>query len=355
MSIVELARPEIRALVPYLAASQVDNTIRLNANEAPWKNSNDHFRRSLNRYPEIRPAQLTVLLARHYGCATERLLVTRGSSEAIDLLIRVFCRAGKDSIVTLTPTFSMYAHYAAVQGARLIECKISRERDFSIDVDALLRLCDASTRLVFVCSPNNPTGNSVPRDDLVKLLVACDGKAAVVIDEAYIEFSEEASTVGLLADYDNLVVLRTLSKALAFAGARCGCVMGAAPVVAMLNAVQAPYAMATPVVECIENSLNAANMEAADRYAREIISERERLLAAVRQFAFVRRAWPSDANFFLVEVDDAPAVLRHCEESGILLRFIGGDLEHCIRISVGSRAENDQLLDVLWKLSRVAP
>ena len=190
MTIARLARPEIQALTAYEAAVQVADTIRLNANEAPWTSPADHFRRPLNRYPEIRPAALRAALAERYGCDEAQLLVTRGTSEAIDLLVRAFCRAGRDNIVTTSPSFSMYRHYAAVQGA-----------------------CDADTRLVFVCSPNNPTGTLLPRGDLLDLLEKRGDRSAIIVDEAYVEFADTPSAVELLDQYPNLVVLRTLPAA----------------------------------------------------------------------------------------------------------------------------------------------
>ena len=350
MSIVKLARPEIQALRPYTAAAQVNDTIRLNANEAPWTSRDDHFRLPLNRYPEVRPVRLAALLADRYGCAPENLIVTRGSSEGIDLLVRVFCRAGQDSILTPTPTFSMYRHYAEVQGARLIECETSRDQDFAIDIDALLAACDDTTRLIFICSPNNPTGNLVPSDDLVRLLEVRGDQSAVVVDEAYIEFAEQASLVALMDRFENLIVLRTLSKALAHAGARCGSVLAAKPVIEMLAAVQAPYALATPVVECIETALQSENLDEADQYAQDIVAERNTLLQAIEDFSFVQRVWPSSANFFLIQAEDVEAVLDHCSGRGILLRYFGGDLANCIRITVGSPEENQRLLETLAEL-----
>jgi len=147
MTIAKLARSEIQALKPYEAAAQVDDTIRLNANEAPWTSSTDNFRRPLNRYPELRPSRLRAGLAARYGCSESQLLVTRGASEAIDLLIRVFCRAGQDNLLTTRPTFSMYRHYAEVQGAEIREFETSRDNDFSIDVDALLKNAATDPRL----------------------------------------------------------------------------------------------------------------------------------------------------------------------------------------------------------------
>ena len=351
MSIVDLARPEIRALEAYEAAQQVDNTIRLNANESPQVNPVDHFRRPLNRYPEVRPAKLQAALAERYGCAVDQLLVTRGSSEAIDLLIRCFCRAGTDNVVTTSPSFSMYGHYARIQGAEFIEVATRAEQNFEIDVDELLQACDESSRLLFVCSPNNPTGTLLPVADLEKLLTARAGKSAIVIDEAYIEFGRAESAVSLLDQYPNLLVLRTLSKALGFAGARCGSVIGPPSVIRMLSAVQAPYAMSTPVVECVEDALQDAQLAAADDAVADIVAERERLTAAIADFPFVKKVWPSAANFFLVQVDDARRIMRRCEDEGILLRYYGGDLADCIRITIGSRDENDRLLQALKTLT----
>ncbi len=351
MSLVKIARPEIQALKPYAAAAQVEGSVRLNANELPWSRSGDVFRRPLNRYPEVRPAHLGIALANRYGCGVDNLIVTRGTSEGIDLLIRVFCRAGQDSVVTPAPTFSMYRHYAKVQGARLIECPTSRDRDFAVDINNLLAACDDSTRAIFICCPNNPTGNMVPRDDLTQLLETRGDRSAVIVDEAYIEFANQASVVDLLDRYENLIVLRTLSKALAYAGARCGSVVAAAPVIEMLRAVQAPYAMATPVVESVENALMAENVDQTARFARDIIAAREQLMTAMTKFSFVQRTWASDANFFLIQVRDVESLLAHCSARNILLRYFGGDLADCVRVTVGSAEENSRLEDVFAELS----
>ena len=350
MSLVELARPEIQALHAYAAAQQVDDTIRLNANESPRLDGDDRFRRPLNRYPEVRPRQLQSALARRFGCDTDQLLVTRGSSEAIDLLVRSFCRAGRDSVLTTSPTFSMYRHYAAVQGAKVIEVPTHPENDFAVDMDALMAACASDTRLIFICSPNNPTGTTVPRADLEKLLEQRASRSAVVVDEAYIEFGDAATAVELLSRYPNLLVLRTLSKALALAGARCGAVIGQEPVIRMLSAVQSPYALATPVVECVEDALQSERLTQAEAAVEGIVAERERLIAAIAKYDFVKRIWPSAGNFFLVQVADAQRVMQHCAERRILLRYFGGDLADCVRISVGSVAENDALLRALATL-----
>lgn len=347
MNIAKLARPEIQKLHAYNAAEQVDDTVRLNANESPLATAVGDFRRPLNRYPEVRPQKLQRLLAARFECAAAQLLVTRGSSEAIDLLVRTFCRAGKDSVLTTSPSFSMYRHYAEVQGANIIEVATRAADDFAIDVDAVLAACDDSTRLIFICSPNNPTGTTLPRADLVRLLEQRNDLSAIVVDEAYVEFGDMPSAIELLGLFPNLIVLRTLSKALAFAGARCGAVVGPEAVIELLSAVQAPYALATPVVECVEDALQDERLALAETAVAQIVAERERLMSAIGQFGFVKKIWPSDANFFLIEVDDATRVLRRCQEHKVLLRYFGGHLAACIRISVGSAVENNQLLRAL--------
>lgn len=349
MSITQLARAEIRELRPYEAAIQVDDTIRLNANEAPWRSSIDEFQRPLNRYPEIRPARLRELLAARYGCAPGNLLVTRGTSEAIDLLMRVFCTAGVDNIVTATPTFSMYRHYATVQGAGFRNVETDGGNNFAVDPEQILSACTEQTKLVFVCSPNNPTGTLVPEETLRRIVDGRREKSVVVIDEAYIEFSAAGSAVKFIESFDNLVVLRTLSKALAFAGARCGSVIGNEEIITMLNAVQAPYALATPVVECVENALQGDALAEAEQHVAETVDERRRLEKELPKLPFVRRVWPSAANFLLVEVDDADALMRHCRNDHLLLRYFGGDLANCVRISIGSRDENNRLFESLGR------
>ncbi len=347
MSITKLVRPELREMHAYDAAEQVDDTIRLNANESPRRSTIGNFRRPLNRYPEVRPQKLQAALAKRFGCRADQLLVTRGSSEAIDLVIRTFCRAGKDGVLVTSPSFSMYRHYAEVQGADLIEVETLPEHDFAIDVDAILAACKDSTRLIFICSPNNPTGTVLARDELERLLKERGDASAIVVDEAYVEFGDKPSVTELLGRHSNLLVLRTLSKALGFAGARCGAVAGPVDVISILSAVQAPYALATPVVECVEDALQDDQLELAEQAVLDTIAERQRLVAALTNYDFVGKVWPSDANFLLVRFDDATAVMRRCQEQNVLLRHFGGALDDCIRISVGSRDENDQLLRAL--------
>jgi len=349
MSIETLVRPEIRNLNPYVTARQESASVRLNANELPWSPRDADGVAPLNRYPDIRPVTLQTALARLYGVAATNVLVTRGSSEAIDLLIRAFCRAGRDSIVVTPPTFAMYRVYADIQGAGTIAAPLSAERDFRLDVAETLERCAPDTKLVFVCSPNNPTGNIVPQADIIELARARSGQSVIVVDEAYAEFNDEDSLAASVAGFDNLVVLRTLSKALGLAGARCGAVIGAPPLIGWLNGMLAPYALATPVVDRVMEAMSAANLNRARRAVIEVVRERQRMTAALDAMPSVVRVWPSRTNFLLARFHDLAAVLRALHERRILVRDFPHEpgLAGCVRITIGSREENDLLLAAL--------
>ena len=264
--------------------------------------------------------------------------------------MRVFCESGRDNVVTTAPTFSMYEHYAVVQGAELRQVETEPDEDFRVDPARVLDACDEGTKLVILCSPNNPTGTYVPTAVITEILEQRAGQSIVVVDEAYIEFAPERSVTELVDRYDNLVVLRTLSKALAFAGARCGSVIAQPELIDMTNAVQAPYALATPVIECVENALEAEGLAGAEHGVEETVRERERMRARLSDYTWVVKVWPSAANFLLVKVDDASRIMSHCAAHQVLLRHFGGALEDCLRITIGSAADNDRLLDALSTL-----
>lgn len=352
MNVENLARREILELRPYETARQVPGLVRLNANEAPWP-ADGSAADGLNRYPEIRPLELHARLAAHYGVSPDMILATRGSSEAIDLLIRAFCRAGMDSIMVSPPTFAMYRVYADIQGARTLTAPLLANDEFALDIASVLEGCTAETKLVFICSPNNPTGGLVPLSAVQELCLGRADRSVVVVDEAYAEFSEAPSAVSLFGDdsgrYDNLVVLRTLSKAHSLAGARCGAVIACPTVVKLLSGILAPYALATPVVDCVLHSLEPANVERAQTAVGNILRERERLGLALRQCPEVVKVWPSRSNFLLVEFQDLPEVERRLRAHRILIREFGRDvsLRNCARISVGKPQENDLLLAAL--------
>lgn len=346
---LELLRPEVSRLKPYRPADYVGGFIRLNANETPWRPPGDESRDGLNRYPDPRPAALTAQLAAHYGVPEDELLVTRGSSEAIDLLIRSFCRADQDEIIICPPTFGMYEFYAQVQGAGIRRIPLDRERGYALPVPEICAQWTDCSKLVFVCSPNNPTGNCFPDSDIDQLCTSLSGRGVVVLDGAYIEFAAADPMHDLLARHDNIVVLRTLSKSLSLAGIRCGSLIGHGPLVELIGRILPPYCFPTSSQDAVLDCLSvAAQTELAAR-RRIIVAERQRLAADLAQLPDVIRVWPSDANFLLVETTTGSTLTARARAGNILLRDFGWDpgLPNRVRITVGSPADNQQLLKAL--------
>lgn len=351
MDIERLARPEIRSLEGYETAMQVPGTLRLNANEA-WAPC-DETGSGLNRYPEVRPQRLHERLAEHFGVAQEMLLATRGSSEAIDLLLRAFCRSGRDSILISPPTFAMYRVYADIQGARVLEAPLRPQDDFALDAAALLQTCEPDTKLVFVCSPNNPTGGLVAHSTILAIAEARRDRSLVVVDEAYTEFSQATSATALLDGCENLVVLRTLSKALSLAGVRCGAVLGSPSLIRLLNPVLAPYALATPVVDSVLHALTPGTLYKSEDTVRRTIDERQRMSEALAALPQVLKVWPSRGNFLLVRFRAVAPVSDWLQQEKILIREYRRDpaLANCARITIGSREDNDRLLAALARFA----
>jgi histidinol-phosphate aminotransferase len=348
-STLELLRPEISRLKPYKPAEYVGGFIRLNANETPWRPPGDESRAGLNRYPDPRPAELTAKLAAHYGVPVDGLLVTRGSSEAIDLLIRSFCRAGQDEIIICPPTFGMYEFYAQIQGAGIRRIPLDRENSYALPVAEICTQWTEHSKLVFVCSPNNPTGNCFPNSDIDRLATALAGRGVVVVDAAYVEFAATDPMHELLARHDNIVVLRTLSKSLSLAGIRCGSLIGHTPLIELIGRTLPPYCFPTASQDAVLRCLSTeAQTELATRRA-IIIGERKRLAEALAELPDVRRIWPSEANFLLVETTPDSTLSARARAGNILLRDFGWDpvLPNCVRITVGSPADNEQLLKAL--------
>jgi histidinol-phosphate aminotransferase len=348
MTISELARPEIRALQSYKVAASPDGAIRLNANEAPLAIGNGAAQ-DLNRYPALRPTALTASMAGYFGVTADNVLVTRGSSEGIDLLVRTFCRAGRDAVLLAPPTFALYEVYASVQGARTIKVPLRTDRDFALDTPALLSACDERTKLIFLCSPNNPVGTVIPREEILRIVEARAGKSVVIVDEAYVEYSRTDSLAPLVPGFDNLVVLRTLSKALALAGARCGAVVAPAALIGLLDGVLAPYAVASPVIRSVELALSDSQLTEAQALVAEIVAERERLRAELAACKAVQQIWPSEANFLLIRFRDLPAVERCLGHAQIAIRTFADDssLRDCARITVASANDNDRLVQAI--------
>ena len=348
MSVLELARPEVRAMQPYSSARMEAHggEVFLNANESAWAPVGDDGL-GCNRYPEPQPAALVVALATLYGVRPEQLLVGRGSDEAIDLLVRAFCRAGRDAILVQPPTFGMYAVCARVQDAAIVEVPLAS--DATLDVDAVLAAVTPAVKLVFICTPNNPTGQPVPRAAVERLALALVDRALLVVDEAYVEFADDGSVADLLDRHDNLAVLRTLSKAWALAGARIGSLLANAGVVALLRRIMAPYPLPLPCVEAALLALSGWGRANALERIGVVRAERTRMREALRRLPGVRDVLPSQANFLAVRFDDAGAAYQRLLAAGIVVRDIRRypNLGDALRITIGTPAENERVLAVL--------
>lgn len=371
--VLSLVRPEILALTPYSSARKESSGGRvwLDANENPLTPHADAPR--LNRYPEPQPADLVARFASLYGVTPDRVLVTRGSDEGIDLLLRAFCSAGRDAILITPPTYGMYTVSATIQGAQVVRVPLVREKDFALDAAAVLAAAlnppvpdpvraslDSSfspaptaacpVKLVFLCSPNNPTGQLLDREAVLSITRSLLGRAVVVVDEAYAEFAAAPSLAADLSANPNLVVLRTLSKAYGLAGARVGVTLGSPAVIGVLQKIIAPYPIPVPVLHAALAALTGSAIADARRYAQTLVLERQRVAAALPAFRVVKQVWPSDANFLLVEVTDAAKVMAAGRAAGVIWRDRTKDVPNTVRLTIGTAEENDLTLEVLSNL-----
>ncbi len=346
----QIARPDIVALEAYEHAAWEPELTRLHANELPWRIPGDESRAGLNRYPEPQPRALIERLAGLYRVAADALLVGRGSDEAIDLLVRSFCRAGEDAVVACTPTFGMYAVAARIQGARLLDVPLRASEGFALDVSGVLARCTPAVKLVFLCSPNNPTGNLLSEAGILAIADALAARALVVVDEAYIEFAGRESLAQQVRRRPQLAVLRTLSKAHGLAGARCGALIADPEVIALLRKVIAPYAIPQLALEALLALLEPPQLAAMRERIALVRAERERMRAALARLPGVTHVWPSDANFLLAQFTDATAALERARAARLLVRDARAypGLPHALRITVGTAAQNEQLLEA-WR------
>ena len=338
-----LMRPHLRTLVPYSSARHEHSgraDVMLDANE------NAHgspIGGGLHRYPDPGRTALRGRLSKLLGIAPGQLFVGNGSDQVIDLLIRAFCEPGKDHIIVCPPTYGMYAVSAATNavGVRAVPLR----RGFRPDLPAILEAADARSKLLFLCSPNNPTGNLVDRGVIEHILGKFPG--IVVVDEAYIEYSGTTGALDLLAAHPGLVVMRTLSKAWGCAGLRVGIGCASPSIVAILDMVRPPYDQSAPVQELALKALG--RVADVRRSVRRTIRDRDALAAHLREMPPVMRVFPSDANFLLVRVKEPRALLRHLAAHGIIVR----DRSHetgcagCLRITVGTARENRSLLNAI--------
>lgn len=334
-----LVRPNIWNLQPYSSARsefQGTATVFIDANENPW---NPPY----NRYPDPLQRTLKARIAEVKGVPEASIFTGNGSDEAIDLLLRIFCEPGVDNIVAIDPSYGMYQVAADINN---VACrKVLLRTDFSLDVDALLAAADAQTKLIFLCSPNNPTGNSLDREEMVRLLHTFEG--IVVVDEAYIDFASQPSFLPELENYPNLVVLQTLSKAWGGAALRLGMAFASPAIIGLFNKVKYPYNVNLPAQREALALLNKPEQMEAQR--KKVLEERERLRQAFEAAPFQYKVYPSDANFLLVEVGRANEIYAALVEKGVIVRNRNSVslCRGCLRITVGTVDENTLLLQAL--------
>jgi histidinol-phosphate aminotransferase len=347
--VTAIARSDIRAMRAYEHASREPGLIRMHANERPWRATHDHSSAGLNRYPEPHPHELTAALAKLYQVDPKMVLACRGSDEAIDLLIRCYCHAGQDAVAICPPTFGMYSVAARVQGATVIEVPLLREADYDFDMHALLAHRDSHVKLVFLCSPNNPTGNRLDSAAILGLTRALDGRALVVVDEAYVEFADAPSLIAQVSTHPGLVILRTLSKAYGLAGARCGVLIGHADIVALLRKIIQPYAITQLSIEAVFKALEPSALEESALHVATIKHERGRVSRELELLSPTLQVWPSQTNFLLAEFKDPVMVWQRAHDAGLLVRDMRHalGLSHALRISLGTPVQNDRLLQIL--------
>ncbi|CCN70986.1 histidinol-phosphate transaminase [Vibrio nigripulchritudo] len=336
----KLARKKVQELTPYLSARRIggDGDVWLNANESPFNNEYKTDFARLNRYSECQPKDLIEAYAAYAGVKPEQTLTSRGADEGIELLIRAFCEPGEDAILFCPPTYGMYAISAETIGVE--QKKVPLTQDWQLDLENIQTNLE-NVKLVFVCSPNNPTGNLVNREDIVSLLEMTKDRAIVVMDEAYIDFCPEATTADLLEQYPNLAILRTMSKAFALAGLRCGFTLANEEIINVLLKVIAPYPVPIPVSEIAVQALSEAGLARMKFQTLDLNANRAYMQVGLSMLQGVEvfEGW---GNYLLVKFPDGDAIFKSAWESGIILR--NSPIENCVRISVGNREECEKIV-----------
>ena len=337
--IKKLVRPNIAAMTPYSTARDEYKGslgILMDANETPYENS-------VNRYPSTSQKEaVRARVAALKGVEPAKLFLGNGSDEAIDLCYRVFCEPGRDNAVIIAPSYGMYGVCADINNVERRMVLLEPET-FALPVERLLAAVDANTRLMFVCSPNNPTGNAFAASDIERLAASFDG--ILVVDEAYIDFSGKRGVLPLIDKYENVIVLQTLSKAWGLAGLRIGLAMANPYIISLFRQVKYPYNIGTDTLALALEKLQA---DIAPQVA-EIIAGRDRLAALLPQFKCVQKVYPSDANFLLVKVDDPRGLYNALIAGGLIVRDRStvALCEGCLRITVGTPSENEKLLKAI--------
>lgn len=341
-NIYDLVRPNIRDLKPYSSARdefQGDAALFLDANENPYPSA-------FNRYPDPLQRTLKERISTIKNVPPSQIFLGNGSDEAIDLVIRAFCEPGRDSILISEPTYGMYSVCAGVNAVKTTSVLLTPEYD--LDVIAMREAITNFTKVIFLCSPNNPSGNLLDKDAIIGLV--SDFGGLVVIDEAYIDFSGSASFTTLLDTYPNLVVLQTLSKAWGLAGLRLGMCFASETIINILNKIKYPYNISSQTQQLALAALKMQNQK--DKWVREILSERKKMVEALNKIGAVKTVHPSDANFVLIRVDDAPGIYRQLMQMGTIVRDRSRVVlcENSLRITVGTPGENVLLIRQLKDL-----
>ncbi len=339
-SIASLVRPCIARLTPYSTARddyQGELGVFLDANESPYENG-------YNRYPDPHQTALKALISPMKGLPVENIFLGNGSDEAIDLVFRVFCEPRVDNVVAIAPSYGMYTVAAAINDVAVREVPLGPE--FSLPKAELLAAADAHTKALFLCSPNNPTGNAFAREDLLELVEAFEG--IVVVDEAYIDFSSVPSLAAEVRRYPNLIVLQTMSKARGMAGLRLGLALADAPIVRLMSMVKYPYNINEAAQRLVADLLR----QPIDDQVACIVQQRGVVAERLRALPVVERVYPGDANFLLVKVRDADAAYEHLVQRGIIVRNRNRVLQcaGCLRITIGLPQENEKMLQSLAEL-----
>jgi histidinol-phosphate aminotransferase len=344
----ELVRPHLRTFKPYVSARSevLDANIFLDANELPIKNPVSVQGIALNRYPDPFQIELRKMIAAGISVDPEMIFTGVGSDEVIDLLIRLFCEPGRDSVAIVEPTYGVYRVASNINGVRTITVDLNEQ--FQFDLSGIRTKIEPNTKLIFLCSPNNPTGNLLNRMDIVDL--CRQTSAIVVVDQAYIEFAPASADLALqVVELDNLVVLRTFSKAWGLAGIRLGYCIANTQIVSYLMKIKPPYNVSAITSRLALNALK--NRGFLVNATKSVVDERDRLANELRSLSGVVKVYPSDANFLLIEFQDAIRVFKALQGVGVIVRRRSEPrLVNCLRFTIGSRKENDLLLSELRKM-----
>lgn len=343
----QLARPELLAMTPYQSARRIGGSgdTWLNANESPYANTQPGY----NRYPEFQPSELIDNYARYAKLNPSQVLASRGADEAIELLIRTFCTPAKDSITICPPTYGMYAISAATCNVAVNTVPLTPQ--WQLDEQLTERLNGSS--LVFICNPNNPTGSTLLPEQIEPIVAALCERCIVVVDEAYIEFSPQLSMASLIEKYDNLVVLRTLSKAFGLAGLRCGFMLANEEIINLCKKVIAPYPISAPVAEIASDALSLGGIQKMSSQVAQLNQLNQRFCTALENIDGVEAIYQSGANFVLVRFAD-DSWFNALGEAGIVVRNQThvATLQRCLRFSIGNEVEMNRLSDTLIEISK---